>query len=100
MLALLGGADSVVGAAPLTWDDVKNAKPDTVVTYQTHNEHKLTLSVFTPPDFAATQRRPALVIIHGGSWVSGGATCRSANRHFYEPEARQGLIGFRVVCEH
>jgi len=41
-----------------------------------------------------------LGVIRGGSWVSSGATCRSANRHFYEPEARQGLIGFRVVCEH
>ena len=39
-----------------------------------------------------------LGIIRGGSWVSSGATCRSANRHFYEPETRQGLIGFRVVC--
>ena len=40
-----------------------------------------------------------LGIIRGGSWVSAGSTCRSANRHFYEPESRNGLIGFRVVCQ-
>jgi acetyl esterase/lipase len=94
VLALLGGADSVVGAAPLTWDDVKNAKPDTTVTYQTHNEHKLTLSVFTPPDFAATQRRPALVIIHGGSWVSGEPQLFFPHARYF---AMRGLVVFDVA---
>ena len=40
-----------------------------------------------------------LGVIRGGSWISAGSTCRSGNRHFYEPESRNGLIGFRIVCQ-
>ncbi len=40
-----------------------------------------------------------LGVIRGGSWISAGSTCRSGNRHFYQPESRNGLIGFRVVCQ-
>ncbi len=36
--------------------------------------------------------------IRGGSWLNGGALCRSADRSRYDPTGRLGHVGFRVAC--
>ncbi len=38
-----------------------------------------------------------LKVVRGGSWSSGGADLRSANRMAYNPELRLNTIGFRCV---
>jgi len=36
-------------------------------------------------------------VLRGGSWFNYGASCRTANRGFYEPTTRNDHSGFRVV---
>jgi formylglycine-generating enzyme required for sulfatase activity len=36
--------------------------------------------------------------LRGGSWLNYPRYCRSAIRHRYSPDARDDLLGFRVVC--
>jgi acetyl esterase/lipase len=92
----------VAGSLPLaclssgpafTWQEVKDAKPDRSVPYQTRGSKELTLGVFTPPDFDPATPRPALMIIHGGSWVSGAPDLFFAHARYF---ARRGLVVFDV----
>jgi formylglycine-generating enzyme required for sulfatase activity len=37
-------------------------------------------------------------LVRGGSWYNTPVSCRSANRYRNNPNARNGNVGFRVVC--
>jgi len=37
-------------------------------------------------------------VARGGSWFNDGGDCRSASRNAREPDQRDDLVGFRVVC--
>ena len=45
--------------------------PGEALVYKEVEGRPLKLSVFKPADWQATDRRPALVFFHGGSWTSG-----------------------------
>ncbi len=42
----------------------------------------------------------SLRVYRGGSWGSGAAGCRSANRYNGAPAYRYNFLGFRLVCSH
>jgi formylglycine-generating enzyme required for sulfatase activity len=42
---------------------------------------------------------PSFRVLRGGSWMTGAARLRSANRGRYEPTVRNGTTGLRVVRE-
>lgn len=68
-----------------------NPAPDRSVIYKTVNGTELKMDVFEPPEFKATDRRPAIVFLFGGGW-SGGST-----RQFYQQAramADQGMMAF------
>lgn len=92
---IVGGlllSDPACGQA-FTWKEVSDAKPDRSVTYVTRGTKELTLGVFTPPNFDPATPRPALMIIHGGSWVSGAPELFFAHSRYF---ARRGLVVFDV----
>ena len=49
----------------------KTLKPDTIITYKKIGDRELTLHIFHPEHFTASDRRPAFVAIHGGGWRNG-----------------------------
>lgn len=65
-----------------------------VHVYKRTDGHELTLQVITPPEWRATDRRPALVLFHGGGWT-GGARDQFAPqaKHF----ASRGLVAILVT---
>jgi acetyl esterase/lipase len=81
------------GEAGFSWKELNDAKPDRSVIYATRGSKELALSVFTPTDFDPATPRPALMIIHGGSWVSGAPDLFFAHSRYF---ARRGLVVFDV----
>ena len=68
-------------------------QPDEIITYKKVGGRELTLHVFHPEGFKASDQRPAFVAIHGGGWTSGTPS------HFY-PYAHalvgKGYVGISV----
>ena len=65
----------------------KYATPDDVQTYGTFQDRPLRLSVFRPRE--SSTRAPILAYIHGGGWVAGDLTSRSADLRWF---AEQGWL--------
>ncbi|HTI78792.1 MAG TPA: alpha/beta hydrolase [Mycobacterium sp.] len=59
----------------------KYAAPDEQVTYGSYQGTPLPLSVYRPPESASYA--PVLVYIHGGGWVAGDLTARSADLRWF-----------------
>lgn len=59
----------------------KYAAPDEEVTYGTYQGTPLRLGVYRPSESAS--HAPVLVYIHGGGWVAGDLTSRSANLRWF-----------------
>ncbi len=59
---------SLLTAAP---EKPAGFKPDRVIEYKKTEGKPLTLHVFLPPGWKATDKRPAVVFFFGGSWVHG-----------------------------
>jgi acetyl esterase len=59
----------------------KSAAQDDDATYGTFDGKPLRLSVFRPPE--PPSRAPVLVYIHGGGWVAGDRTSRSADLRWF-----------------
>jgi acetyl esterase len=59
----------------------KYAAPDEQVTYGSYQGTPLPLSVYRPPESAS--HAPVLVYIHGGGWVAGDLTARSADLRWF-----------------
>jgi len=58
--------------------------------YKTENDFILEVHIFRPKDFIITEKRPAIVIFHGGGWVDGYPSWAfSRAKHFSD----QGMIG-------
>lgn len=68
-------------------------KPAKLVTYKRVGDRELKLHVFLPPDWKASDRRPAFITIHGGGWTGGDATRMYA---FADHFARQGMVAVSV----
>ena len=85
LLAMLGGL--TLRTAALT--DL----PGEPLTYKHVDGRELQLFVFKPADWRATDRRPALVFFHGGSWT-GGAPSQLAPQSTYL--ASRGLVCISV----
>lgn len=57
--------------------------------YKTVGGRELKLFLHRPPNWAKTDRRPAILMIHGGGWVGGGVSVfEQQAKHF----ARRGLV--------
>lgn len=77
------------------------AKPDGVVSYRKTEQVELTMEVFRPKGWKASDRRPAIVFFFGGGWV-GGTTKQ------FHPQAthlaKRGMIAYcanyRVKSRH
>ena len=67
--------------------------PAKLVTYKRAGDRELKLHVFLPPNWKATDRRPAFVTIHGGGWTGGDATRMYA---FADAFARRGMVALSV----
>lgn len=68
-------------------------EPTRTIVYKKVGDRELHLQVFDPPGHQATDRRPAVLFIHGGGWT-GGAPRRMYPfaAHF----AKLGLVGISV----
>jgi acetyl esterase len=72
---------------------IPSIKPAKLVTYKVAGGRELKLHVFLPPDWRATDRRPAFVSIHGGGWTGGDATrMYPFAQHF----AARGMVALSV----
>lgn len=67
LLLLCVAVPSVTWAAPKP--DV--GKPDEIISYRKTEQVELTMEVFRPKGWKATDRRPAIVFFFGGGWVGG-----------------------------
>ncbi len=65
-------------------------KPDRMIEYKKPEGKPLSLHVFLPPDWKATDKRPAAVFFFGGGWVGGDATRFYAQADHF---AKRGMIG-------
>ena len=63
-----------VGALLLHSSPLQSADDAVPIThvYKKVADRELKLSIVNPPDWKATDQRPALVFFHGGGWVGGG----------------------------
>lgn len=61
--------------------------------YKQVEARKLKLTAINPPDWKATDKRPAMVFFHGGGWVSGGPTQFSQHSDYL---ATRGLVCIQV----
>jgi acetyl esterase/lipase len=62
-------------------------------TYKTVNGRKLTLDVDYPPDWKATDKRPAIVFFFGGGWRNGTPNQLQPQAEYF---ARRGLVCLRA----
>ncbi len=68
-------------------------KDHEVKIYKTENDFILEVHIFKPKDFIVTEKRPVIVIFHGGGWVSGNPSWAfDSAKHF----SNQGMIGIAV----
>jgi acetyl esterase len=61
--------------------------------YKTVGERKLTVSFDYPPDWKASDKRPALVFFFGGGWTSGSPTQFKPQAEYF---AKRGLVCVRA----
>jgi acetyl esterase/lipase len=61
---------AVLSLSPLADSFGQRQKPK-VLPYKTVDDRELKLEVINPKDWDATDKRPAVLFFHGGSWVSG-----------------------------
>ncbi len=84
-------AASVATAEPLHVDDIVNGYDR--VTYKRTDEGRLDLFIFKPEGFAETDRRAAVVFIHGGGWRSGYPDLFFPHCRYF---AARGAVAFSV----
>lgn len=75
--------------------------PSKQVTYKTVGDVELVLDIYHPKDFSPTDKRPAIVFFHGGSWSGGWKTQFSPQCHYL---ASRGMVAitaeYRVSSRH
>jgi acetyl esterase/lipase len=64
-----------------------------VVTYKTIEKIPLTFAAFYPADWKASDKRPAIVFIHGGAWVAGDGKCFFPHARYF---ASRGAVGLSI----
>ncbi len=79
------------GALPMA--ELMDNPPPQERVFKTTGARDLKLFYFTPPDWKASERRTAVVWIHGGGWTAGTADVfYPAARYF----ASRGAVGFSI----
>ncbi|MEY4484635.1 MAG: Acetylxylan esterase precursor [Verrucomicrobiota bacterium] len=69
------------------------AEAPAVNVYKKIGDLELKLTVVNPPDWKATDQRPALVFFHGGGWVGGAPTQFTSQSEYL---ATRGLVCIQV----
>ncbi|MGO8794309.1 MAG: alpha/beta hydrolase fold domain-containing protein [Candidatus Sulfotelmatobacter sp.] len=97
MLVLMGVALSLWAQAPRSAQPSAQPfeNPPTVqhdVAYGTVNGHPLLLDIYQPGE-VSVNLRPAIILIHGGGWISFDKSIMSGMGNFL---ARSGLVAFAV----
>lgn len=84
-------AVSGCNAAPskTTAPSVASATTDDTRVYKKVGERELHLTLVKPPAWKATDKRPAIVLFHGGGWVSGRPVQFTPQANHF---AKQGLV--------
>jgi acetyl esterase/lipase len=81
-----GAADSTIDPAIFASDQ---RPPDVRLAYQKVNGIELPMAVFLPEKHATTERRPAILLIHGGAWSAWRGGDRTAwDGGVFAPHAR------------
>lgn len=86
----------------ITLDEIDNAqwKPDKIWIYKKVDGVELPMAVFYPPGHKPTDRRPTVVVIHGGAWSGGkaepGPVMYPHARYF----ASRGAVAFSIEYRH
>ena len=65
--------------------------------YKKVADHELKLNVFNPPDWKASDKRPAIVFFHGGGWVGGSP--KQFLKHC-EYLATRGIVAIEADYRH
>lgn len=65
--------------------------------YKKVADHELKLNVFNPPDWKASDQRPAIVFFHGGGWVGGSP--KQFLKHC-EYLATRGMVAIEADYRH
>jgi acetyl esterase/lipase len=68
-------------------------QPSRVVVYKSIAKRELKLHIFNPDGFTASDKRPVMIVIHGGGWTGGDA------RRFYPFAAtfqELGMVGISI----
>jgi len=91
LLAAVVTAAAAASAQTLHVDDIVNTHER--VTYKTVDGGRLDLFVFKPEGFEATDRRAAVVFIHGGGWRSGYPDLFYPHCRYF---AARGAVAFSV----
>ncbi len=68
------------------------AAPESVV-YKRSGSQELKLHIFRPSGVPSGERRPALICIHGGAWLAGGAEVFFPHAAYF---ASRGLVGISI----
>lgn len=62
---------------------------DKVITYKTIDDISLKLHIYTPKDLTKNEKRPAILFIHGGSWVAGNPAVHAFESLYF---SKRGFI--------
>jgi acetyl esterase len=82
-----------VSSQAVTLNQLLNATPTRVVNFPIADGRSLTMGIFNPPDLKPTERRSALVWIHGGGWTAGDASSFYPHAQY---SADRGAIGISI----
>ncbi len=85
-----------LGVFSFAWaavSDGSQPEPDRVEAYKETDQGKLSLDIYLPPDASAGGLRPAVVLFHGGAWISGDPGKMSPQAKYF---ADRGLVGISV----
>lgn len=70
----------------------KKIVPDQITLYKTVGKTKLSMHVFHPPNFQATDKRTAIVFFFGGGWQGGRP------QQFYQQSREFAKLGIVCLC--
>ncbi len=83
-------------AAPsgaITFRELEETPPPVLLAYKTAGGTPLFLHIFRPPGWTAGQKNPAIVLIHGGAWVAGGADVFYPHARYF---ASRGMVAISI----
>lgn len=98
LLTALSALASPMVANAVTMSGLLQGTNPSPVVYGTNDTAKQVIIPFPPPDSKSGEKRPALVLIHGGGWTSGDPSVfYPAARYFASRGIPSFSIGYRLV---